>query len=343
MTESPEPEPPKPAKRRLLLRLLGWAITLGVCLWSIPAILYSNLPVWSRPVALVAFLGAVAGLLRRLGPGRKRCAALGGLFALLIGLWLLIPPSNDRDWQPDVARLPAGEIRGGQVTVTGVRNFRYRSTWDYDVRYEDRTYDLDRIRSLDFFVVYWSSPAICHTMLSFGFEGDRYLCLSVEARKEKDEAYSAIKGFFRQYELIYLLADERDLVRLRTDFRDEQVYLYRLKTTPEEVREVFLDTIRRVNSLQVRPEWYNALTHNCTSNLRDRTAPYARKKAWSWKFLLNGYIDGLVYERGALDQSLPFEELRRRSLINERARAGGGGEDPDFSRRIRQGLPGFGP
>jgi hypothetical protein len=330
-------------KRRPLLRALGWAITAAVSLWSIPAILYSNLPTWSRPVALLMFLGAVAAIVWRTPPGRKRRWALGGLFALLIGLWSLIPPSNDRDWQPDVAVLPTGEIRGNQVLVRNVRNFRYRSTWEYEARYEDRTYDLDRIRSLDFYVVYWSSPSICHTMLSFGFEGDQYLCLSVEARKEKTEAYSAIKGFFRQYELVYILADERDLVRLRTDHRNEQVYLYRLKTTPEEVREVFLDTIRRVNSLKVQPEWYNALTHNCTSNLRDRTAPYARKKAWSWKFLLNGYIDGLVYERGALDQSLPFEELRRRSLINDRAHAGAGGDDPDFSRRIRQGLPGIGP
>jgi len=336
-----EPAPPKPAKHRLLLRILGWTITIAISLWSIPAILYSNLPVWLRPITLLVYFGAVVAIARAFPPGWKRRAALGGLFTLLIGSWLLIPPSNDRDWQPDVAVLPTGEIQGNKVTVHQVRNFRYRSTWEYDVRYEDRTYDLDRIRSLDFYVVYWSSPSICHTMLSFGFEGDQYLCLSVEARKEKSEAYSAIKGFFRQYELIYLLADERDLVRLRTDQRGEQVYLYRLKTTPEEVREVFLDTIGRINSLKVQPEWYNALTHNCTSNLRDRTAPYARKKAWSWKFLLNGYIDGLVYERGALDQSLPFEELRRRSLINERARAGGGGDDPDFSRRIRQGLPGF--
>ncbi len=332
---------PKPPKRRLLLRVLGWTAVGAISAWSIPAILYSNLPPWSRPLALLVFMAAVVGVTWKTGRGWKRAAALAGLCALLIAWWLTIPPSNDRDWQPDVAVLPTADIQGDRVTVRHVRNCEYRSTSDYDIRHDDRQYDLKQIRSVDFYVVYWSSPSICHTMLSFGFEGDRYLCLSVEARKEKGEAYSAIKGFFRQYELIYILADERDLVRLRTNYRDEQVYLYRLATSPEEAREVFLDTMARINSLAARPEWYNALTHNCTSNLRDRTAPYARKKRWSWKFLLNGYIDGLVYERGALDQSLPFEELRRRSLVNERAKAAD--RDPDYSRLIRKGLPGIGP
>jgi len=331
-----EPAPPKP---RLLVRILGWTVTVAISLWSIPALLYSNLPVWLRPIAILAVLGGVVAIVRGLPPGWKRGAALAGFFTLLIGGWSLIPPSNDRDWQPDVAVLPTGEVHGNKVTVRQVRNFKYRSTWEYDVRYEDRTYDLDRIRSLDFYVVYWSSPSICHTMLSFGFEGGQYLCLSVEARKEKSEGYSAIKGFFRQFELIYILADERDLVRLRTNFRNEQVYLYRLKTDPAEVRAVFLDTMARINSLRERPEWYNALSHNCTSNLRDRTAPYARKRMWSWKFVLNGYIDGLVYERGALDQTYPFEELKRRSRVNDQAKAAD--NDPTFSVRIREGLPGI--
>lgn len=336
-------ETPRPAAGpRFLPRLrrgLFWAALAGFTLWLFPAIGWSNLPVWLRPVAILLVLGAEGTLLRLLPFGWKRTAALGGLAALVISLWFCIPASNDRDWQPDLAVLPTAELRGSQVTVRNVRACEYRSTSDFDLRHEDRTYDLDRIRTLDFYVVYWSSPAICHTMLSFGFDDGRQLCLSVEARKERGEGYSAVKGFFRQYELIYLLADERDLVRLRTNHRGEQVNLYRLKTEPAEVRSVFLDTMERVNSLKRDPEWYNALTHNCTSNLRDRTAPYAPRKKWSWKFILNGYIDGLVYERGALDRSLPFEELKRRSLVNDRAKAAD--RDPDFSRRIREGLPGM--
>jgi hypothetical protein len=343
---TPDAEAPGPAGRtgvRFLPRLrkiLFWAALAGFSAWCVPAISWSNLPVVLRPVGILVVLGAEGLILYRMSSGLRRTAALAGVAAVVIGLWSCIPPSNDRDWQPDVAVLPYAEVHGNQVTVHRVRNCEYRSGSDFDVRHEDRTYDLSRLRSLDFFVVYWSSPAICHTMLSFGFDDGKYLCLSVETRKEKGEDYSAIKGFFRQYELIYVLADERDLVRLRTNFRDEQVYLYRLRTEPDEVRAVFLDTMNRINSLRARPEWYNALTHNCTSNLRDRTAPYARKRVWSWKFVLNGYIDGLVYDRGALDQSLPFEELKRRSLINQRAKAADGGAD--FSARIREGLPGMG-
>ena len=335
----------KPAAPRLWLprlrKTLFWTALTGFSLWILPAIGWSNLPVWLRPMAILAVLGAEGMLLWKLPFGWKRTSALGALAALVISLWFCIPASNDREWQPDVAVLPFAEIQGSKVLVRNVRNCDYRSTSDFDLRYDDRMFDLDRIRTLDFYVVYWSSPSICHTMLSFGFDDGRQLCLSVEARKERNEGYSAVKGFFRQFELIYIVADERDLVRLRTNHRGEQVYLYRLKTEPAEVRAVFLDTMERINSLKREPEWYNALTHNCTSNLRDRTAPYAPKKKWSWKFVLNGYIDGLVYERGALDQSLPFEELKRRSLVNDAAKAAD--QDPDFSRRIRRGLPGFGP
>jgi hypothetical protein len=340
-------EAPGPAGRtgvRFLPRLrrgLFWAALIGFSAWCIPAISWSNLPVLLRPVAILLVLGLEGLILRKLPAGWKRTASIGGLAALVIALWSCIPASNDRDWQPDVSRLATAEISGSRVTVHNIRNCDYRSDTDFDVRYEDRTYDLDRIRTLDLYVVYWAGPSICHTMLSFGFDDGRTLCLSVEARKEKGEGYSAVKAFFRQFELIYILADERDLIRLRTNFRGEQVYLYRLRTDPAEVRGVFLDTMSRINELQAQPEWYNALTHNCTSNLRDRTAPYARKRLWSWKFVLNGYIDGLAYERGALDQSLPFEELKRRSLINEKAKAAG--SDDRFSARIREGLPGFGP
>jgi hypothetical protein len=343
MTEVPATVAPAGGIRFLprLRRGIFWVALGAFTLWIFPAIAWSNLPVVLRPVAILLILGAEFVLLRRLPHGPKRTAALGGVAAVVIAAWLCIPASNDRDWQPDVAAPAFAEIQGSRVTVHNVRNCVYRSSSDFDVRYEDRVVDLDRIRSLDFYVVYWSSPSICHTMLSFGFDDGRYLCLSVEARKEKGEGYSAIKGFFRQFELVYVVADERDLVGVRTNHRGEQVYLYRLRTTPDEVRGVFLDTMRRINELKDRPEWYNALTHNCTSNLRDRTAPYARKQVWSWKFLLNGYIDGLVYERGALDQSLPFDELKKRSLINDRAKSAD--RDPAFSARIREGLPGMSP
>jgi hypothetical protein len=195
------------------------------------------------------------------------------------------------------------------------------------------------MQSADLFLVYWGSPAIAHAMLSFGFDDGKYVCFSIETRKEQGEEYSAVKGFFRQFELTYVVADERDVIRLRTNYRKgEDVYLYRLRSDPELGREVFLDYLRRINSLKDHPEWYNAVTSNCANNIYGHTAPYTGAQ-WNWKILLPGYVDQMVYERGNLDQTYPFEELKRRSLINERGQQAD--QASDFSRLIREGLPGF--
>jgi hypothetical protein len=207
------------------------------------------------------------------------------------------------------------------------------------VRHYDKTFDLGKLHTVDFYTVYWGPRAICHTMLSFGFGDEGYVCISIETRKEQGEGYSTIKGFFKQFELTYVIADERDLVRLRTNYRGEQVHLYRLNAPPEVIRKVFLDYLKQVNSLKEHPEWYNALTSNCTSNIRGHTKPYAVKSRWSWKLVLNGYLDELTYDNGALDRSLSLAELKQRSLINERGKAAD--KDPEFSKRIREGLPGF--
>jgi hypothetical protein len=262
------------------------------------------------------------------------------LFASLVGWWLLIPPSNDRDWQTDVAVLPYAEVDGNQVTVHNIRNFDYRTETDFDVRYYNKTFDLEKLRSADLSLVYWGLP-VAHTMMSFGFESGDYLCFSIETRKEKGEDYSALKGFFKQYELIYIIGDERDLVRLRTNYRQgEDAYLYRLKASPDLVRKVLLDYLRHTNLLKERPEWYNALTSNCTTNIRGHTAPYTRNR-WHWQFLINGYLDELLYDNGSVDRSLPFAELKNHCYVNPRAKAAD--RDPAFSERIREGLPGIAP
>jgi hypothetical protein len=173
--------------------------------------------------------------------------------------------------------------------------------------------------------------------MSWGFEGDQYLAISIETRKTKGQEYSALRGFFRQYELIYVVADERDVVRLRTNYRGEDVYVYRLDAPPEGARLLLLGYLDAINRLRARPEWYNALTHNCTTTIQTLARPYQRRSWWSWKLLLNGYFDELAYEIGALDRSLPFPVLKAKSHINERARAAG--DDPRFSVRIREGLP----
>ncbi len=319
-------------------RILGVLVLAGMGGWSMLAIYYSNLPATLRGV--VAFgLGAIFAVVL-IRPRRRGVMSVIGGFVIVVVLWLAIPPSNTRNWQADVRVLPYATVEGTKVTIHNIRNCDYRTETDYEVRHYDRTFDIDRLRTADLFIVYWGSPSLCHTMLSFGFDENQYVCISIETRKEIGEDYSAIRGFFRQYELTYVVADERDLVRLRTNYRrNEEVYLYRTNAQPEVVREVFSDYLKSINSLKDRPEWYNALTSNCTSNIRGHTRTYAQRSRWSWKLIVNGYLDELIYSNGTLDRSLHFDELKSRSHINARARAAD--KDPDFSIRIREGLPGM--
>ena len=347
MTSEPDTARPESSPRRRgrisgaarwLGRLLVAAVGVVALAWASLAVYYSNLPAWCRPAASAIFVASQLAIILFVKRRPRKSLACTLLWATVLVWWLLIPPSNNRDWQPDVALLPGAEHHGNQLTVHNIRNCDYRSETDFDVLHYDRTFDLDQLRSVDLFLVRWGSPHIAHTMLSFGFAGDQYLCVSIETRKEKGEAYSTVKGFFRQYELTYVVADERDLVKLRTNYRGEQVHLYRLQTDMKSARNVLLDYFATINSLRDRPEWYNALTSNCTTNIRGHTRPYAGNKPWTWRLLLNGHLDELIYDRGAVDRSLPLAELNARSLINDRARAAG--DAVDFSRRIREGLPG---
>lgn len=318
--------------RFFLLAMAGWA-TL--------AILFSNLPGLLRPwIAAIFAMGCLPALVGRQSNRQRRLGFLA-VFAAVLVWWLLMPPSNSRNWQPDVSLLPWADFQGNMVTIRNIRNCDYRTETDYTVRHYDKTFDLTTLKSIDLSLVHWGAPFIAHTMLSFGFEGNGFVCFSIETRKEVGEAYSNIKGFFRQYELTYVVADERDLIGLRTNYRGEQVYLYRLTESAGLARKIFLDYLREVNSLKDRPEWYNALTGNCTTSFRIHKAPYNPDARFDWRIIANGFIDKMLYERKAIDTSLPFPELKQRSLINERAK--GRDKSPDFSRLIRAGLPGIEP
>jgi hypothetical protein len=329
-----------------LVRSLGRWICLGfvwlalavVIGWSALAIYYSNLSSSAARQALsfVFVVGSVATL-TAIRPLRRGAVAVLTGFVVVLVWFFLIPPSNDRAWQPDVAVLPRAIADGDRVTIENIRNNEYRTEFDYTPRYETRTYDLATLRSLDLFLVYWGSPLIAHTIMSFGFDGDRHLAISIETRKDGAEAYSAVRGFFRQYELIYIVADERDVVRLRTNYRGEEVYLFRLAATPAFTRQVLLDYLITVNGLRDRPQWYNALTHNCTTAVRGHMIPYVKATHRSWKILLNGKLDEYLYAIGAVRRDLPLAELRARGQVNARAKAAD--RDPEFSRRIREGVP----
>ena len=247
-------------------------------------------------------------------------------------------PSNDRDWRADVARLATAEVQGERLTVRNVRNFRYRAVDDYDERWEVRTFDLGKLDGLDAFFVDWGAPLINHTILSWSFAGGRHLAISVEVRKQRGQDYSALKSLFRQYELVYVVADEADVIKLRTNYRkDEQTYLYRLRASQAAARALLLDFMKAANETARQPVWYNALTGNCTTTIRERVIRAGGRLPLSWRLLANAYLPALLYRQGLLDTSRPFAELHALSHINARARALGEGED--FSARIRDGLP----
>lgn len=315
-------------------------ILLLTTLWAAAALFIDVRVPWLRiPLAAGFLLAVVATWILARGRWWKLGLTVGAFAAVLVW-WLALQPSNERDWQPDVAVLAYADIDGDKVTVHNIRNCDYRTETDYDVRHYDRTFDLARLRTVDLFMVYWGSPAMAHTMMSFGFEGGEQLCFSIETRKEKGESYSAVKGLFRQFELIYIVADERDVVRLRTNYRQgEETYLFRLNTTPEAARVLLRDYLRRLNELKRRPEWYSAVTQNCTTSIRAQRQASSRAP-WDWRMLANGYGDELLYEHGMIDTNRPLAELKQRSHINARAREAD--KAGDFSRQIRQGLPGTG-
>lgn len=256
---------------------------------------------------------------------------------MLVVFWISLEPTNDRDWRPDVAVLPYATIAGDHVMVHNIRNFDYRSETDYTAAYYDKTFDLRKLRSVDIVASYWMGPAIAHVFVSFGFAGDEYLAVSVEVRYAKDQDYSTLKGLFRQYELIYVVADERDVIRLRTNYRQnppEDVYVYRVKSSPLAGRRFFLEYMNRLNALRTQPEFYNTLTTNCTTNIWVNDGVNPDRIPLSWKILVSGYVPEYLYDEGRLeDMGLSFDELQRRAHVNARAKAADSAAD--FSRRIR--------
>lgn len=251
--------------------------------------------------------------------------------------WLTISPSNDRVWQPDVAKLAYATFAGNQVTVHNIRNFDYQSEFDYRPSYYDKAFDLDKLQGIDLYAVYWMGPAIAHILISFDFGDENHLAISIEARKEANESYSSIKGFFRQYELIYIVADERDVVRLRTNYRhnpEEDVYLYPIRGPKENAKRLFLDYIKKLNALRDKPVFYNTFNHNCTNTIWLHSKVNPGHLPFSWKILVSGYVPEYLYDQGRLDRSISFSELQKRSRINDSAQQAD--QALDFSARIRQ-------
>ena len=325
---------------RWLIAGLKLLVQIVVITWTTLAIYYSNLP-WSElRLGLAVAFAAFAVWAFRLSRRKRMPAAAYALVLGVVAWWLTITPSHDRNWRPDVAVMPRAFIEGDRVRLTGVRNFDYRSRSDFTVHHEEREVDLSHLTGLDFYVSYfWSDAPVAHTFVSFLFDNAPPLSISIETRPEVGRGFEPIASMFKQFELIYVVGEERDLVGVRALHRREAVYHYHLNGLPEDVRRLLLVYLERINELADRPEFYNLLTNSCTINIIRYLNAAGRKGRFDIRHLVNGLIDSYLYHSGRVDTILPFDELRRRSLINDAAEQADGTPEPEFSRRIRAFLP----
>ena len=293
-----------------------------------------------KAAIIFIFLGLGSLTLWQLWGGNKPWHALS-IFSFtllcLLGWWSTIKPSNQRDWADDTAQVMQAHVDGNQVTLTHVRNFNWQNETKYDVRWETRQYDLSQLVSADLILSYWMGPQIAHTLVSFGFKDGSHVVFSLEIRKERHESFSAIGGFFRKFEAIMIAADERDIVRVRSNIRGEQVYLYRLNVPQEDLRLMFLNYTNEANQLANKPMFYNTLTTNCTTIVYNLAKRISSSLPLDYRLLLSGYLDEYAYDIHLLTPNFSIKTLQERGHINSRAIAAN--NDPEFSARIRQGVP----
>jgi hypothetical protein len=334
--------PGNPWHRRLRIaaRVLITLIVAVGATWGVFALWY-QLPSEHGLKAAAVTLWVVLGFTVLVALWRGRIARglwiFSAAFALLLVWWHLLPPSNDHIWADDVAQMTSGVVDGQHVTLHNVRNFDWRSDSDYTQRWETRHYDLDGLRSVDMIMSYWTIPAIAHMLVSFGFADGDYVVFSVEIRPRKGERFSEIGGFFKEFELSIVAADERDVIRVRTNIRGEDDYLYGIQMPVSAMRSLFLAYIDQANTLVEAPRFYNTITANCTTLVYHMMKRIVSDLPLNYSLLLTGYLPEYVYRIGGLASGYPFEELRARGRITERAKAADRSES--FSTEIRRGIP----
>lgn len=329
--------------RRMLRILVATLLSVIVALataWAALALWY-RLPVPELGRGLAGGLLLLAGVATIVALFTRRrwhgLAAFLVVFAAMLTWWGTIRPSDDVDWSPDVARQVTGTLSGDVLTLTNVRNFDWRSNTDFTERWTTRSYDLNRLKTLDLFMSYWAGPRMAHVILSFGFADGDYLAWSIEVRRRAGGAFSPIADLFKSNPLVIVAADERDVVGVRSNIRGEDVQIYRLNVSPKAARALLVEYVRDANALSTTPQFYNSITTNCTTTIFKMMRAVGDVVPFDWRLIVNGYLPEYAYDRDALDMRLPLAELRERAHIDERARAAG--LTPDFSRLIRINVP----
>ena len=296
-------------------------------------------PEWARLAA--ASLFGLLGLATIISLFFRRGLAALIVFTLAFGgiliWWSTIKPPTNGDWAPDVARQTTGALDGDILTLSDVRDFDWRGEQDFTERWNKRTYDLSKLKTLDLFLSYWAGPQMAHVIMSFGFADGDHVAWSIEVRRERNGEYSPVADAFRSHTIVYLATDERDSIRLRANIRKEDVRLYRLRTPPEDARVLLLRYVEEANTLAERPAFYNSITNNCATAVAFMIRAAGGTLPLDWRLLVNGFLPGYLYDRGAVVTTMPLSELIARARIDDRARAAD--QSPDFSRLIRVGVP----
>jgi len=328
----------RPSCASMALTIAFWGLVcvtfllLGLAVWY----QFSGLRRWLT-LALLGCSGAALLLLQQREHNRLAWLGLALVTVAAWAWWVSIKPSNDREWAIDVAHGVTAEIDGDRLILHNVRNFDWRSETDFTPHWETRIYSLDALKSVDLISSVWSNPAIAHTLISFGFDDGRFLVFSAEIRRKKGEAFSEIGGFFKKFELVLIAADERDILRLRTNIRRETVSLYRLDLTARQHRALLLSFLDMGNALAREPQFYQTVTTNCTTVIFKLARLIEPGTPLDWRILLSGYLPDYLYDHGIIEHDLPLTTVRREAVISERGQAAG--TAPDFSARIRAAVP----
>ena len=327
----------------LALRIIAAIVVIApISAWSAMA-LWFRLPAPEVLRASAAILFGILGLVTivalfmRLSRSLVALAVFAIAFCALLAWWSTIKPPLDGDWAPDVARQTTGAVKDDILTLSDVRDFDWRTDKDFTERWEKRSYDLTKLKTLDLFLAYWAGPEMAHVIMSFGFEDGDHIAWSVEVRREKTGVFSPIADAFKNHTLVYLATTERDSVRLRTNVRGEDVRLYRLNTPPDQARALLTEYVVELTALAKHPKWYNSITANCATVVFKLVRAAGSKLPFDWRLVVNGFLPGYLYDHGAVVTTMPLSELMERARVSPQAKAAD--RSPDFSKAIRVGVP----